>query len=77
MYNVQNCDSYKRNNGILSKQIINPGLIIQCLSRKINIFFSFTYPLRRFRVPPGVRVPQVEDHCTKRRPIQADQLMPV
>jgi hypothetical protein len=25
-----------------------------------HIFFNFTYPLRCLRVPPGVRVPQVE-----------------
>jgi hypothetical protein len=28
----------------------------------IYIFFNFTYPLRCLRVPPGVRVPQVEYH---------------
>jgi hypothetical protein len=26
-------------------------------------FFNFAYPLRCLRVPPGVRVPQVEYHC--------------
>ena len=26
-------------------------------------FFNFTYPLRCLRVPPGVRLPQVEYHC--------------
>jgi hypothetical protein len=30
----------------------------------IRIFsFNFTYPVRCFRVPPGVRLAQVEDHC--------------
>jgi hypothetical protein len=52
---------------------LNLALIIQCLARK-NIYiyiyiyivcsFNFTYPLRCLRVPPGVRVPQVEYHCS-------------
>jgi hypothetical protein len=36
-------------------------------SVRITKFFSvnFTYPVRCFRVPPGVRVTEVEDHCSK------------
>jgi hypothetical protein len=30
------------------------------------MFFNVTYPLRYIRVPPGVRVPQVEYHCYSR-----------
>jgi hypothetical protein len=42
--------------------------IIKLLNKKyitiyIDVFFfNFTYPLRCLRVPPGVRVPQVEYH---------------
>jgi hypothetical protein len=25
----------------------------------------YSYPVRCFRVTPGVRLPQVEDHCTR------------
>jgi hypothetical protein len=41
------------------KYFINYLLV--CLSRN-NIIFNFTYPLRCLRVPPGVRLPQVEYH---------------
>jgi hypothetical protein len=40
---------------------LNLALITQCLSRN-NIFVKFTCPVRYFRVPPWVRVPQVEYH---------------
>jgi hypothetical protein len=40
---------------------LNLTLIIQCLSQNNN-FFNCTYPVRCFRVPPGVRVPRVEGH---------------
>jgi hypothetical protein len=51
----------------------NLALIIQCLSQYniyiyiyINIF-NFTYSVRYFRVPPGVRVPKNEEHCSGRK----------
>jgi hypothetical protein len=45
--------------------VSNPkfALIKQCLSEIKIYFFNFTYPVRCFRVPPGVRVQQVGDHC--------------
>jgi hypothetical protein len=42
----------------------NLALIIQCLSLN-NILLYFTYPVSWFRVPPGVQVPQAEDHSSK------------
>jgi hypothetical protein len=36
-----------------------------CLLLNNIYFFNFTYPLKCFRVPPGVPVPQVEYHCSK------------
>jgi hypothetical protein len=41
---------------------LNLALIIRCLSR--TFFFNFTFPLRSFRLIPGVRVPHVEDRCS-------------
>jgi hypothetical protein len=41
--------------------VANPNPI-QCLSR---FFFFFTYPVRCFRVPPWIRVPQAENHCSR------------
>ena len=43
----------------------NLALIIQCLSWNNTFFFNFTYPLICLRFPPGVRVPQVEYHCSR------------
>jgi hypothetical protein len=34
------------------------------------------YPLRCFRIPPGVRVPQVEYHCSRRVFLKLRQLLP-
>jgi hypothetical protein len=42
--------------------ILNMAFIIQYLSQNYIFFFNFTYSVRRFRVPQGVRTPQVEDH---------------
>lgn len=37
-------------------------MIIQCFSQ---IFFpNFTHPVRYFPVPPRIRIPQVEYHCS-------------
>jgi hypothetical protein len=51
---------------------LNPAVIFQCLSLYILYIFSFTYPVRCFRVPPkmssrnpGVLVPQFEDLWTR------------
>jgi hypothetical protein len=49
----------------LQRLTLNVALIIQCLSWN-NFLFNFTYPVRCFRLPLGVRVPQVEYHCFKR-----------
>jgi hypothetical protein len=39
----------------------NLALFFLCLSRN-NILFNFTYPVRCFRIPPGIIVAQVIDH---------------
>jgi hypothetical protein len=40
-----------------------PDYLVLIIKQYIYLFFKFTYPLRCLRVPPGVRVPQVEYHC--------------
>jgi hypothetical protein len=47
----------------LSWLTLNVALLFSVYHEIIYIFFNFTYPLRCFLVPPGVRVTQVEDHC--------------
>jgi hypothetical protein len=39
-------------------------------------FFNFTYPLRCLRVPPEVRVPQVEFHCSRQSALHAGRPLP-
>jgi hypothetical protein len=37
-------------------------LFLACQHFNSETDFKFTYPVKCLRVPPGVRVPQVEDH---------------
>jgi hypothetical protein len=43
---------------------LNLVLIVK-ISLGNNAFFIFAFPVRYFRVPPGVRVSQGEDHCSE------------